>query len=133
MSIDKGILDELKPQLEGSAPEANKKDRRSRRRAALTMQVRVRGMNAAEAIEEVCETLDVSGDGLLFVSHSQMYAEGQLLDVTFPYSSDPSARNYSQSAEVVRVNAIAHGKVTVAVHFLIAQKELVDTNPAANP
>ena len=125
MGIDKGILDELEPQLEGSAPEATKKDRRSRRRATLTMQVRVRAMNAAEAVEEVCETLDVSGDGLLFVSHSQLYKKGQVLDVTFPYSSAPGARNYSQSAEVVRVNIIAHGKVTVAVHFLIAQKEPV--------
>jgi len=133
MGINKGVLDELKPQLEGPALETTKKDRRSQRRATLTMQVRVRGMNGAEAVEEVCETLDVSGDGLLFVSHSQMYARGQLLDVTFPYSSDPSARNHSQSAEVVRVNAITHGKVTVAVHFLIAQKELVDSNSAANP
>ena len=101
---------------------AERTDRRSRRRAKTTAQVHVRGMNSAESFEEVCKTVDVSRDGMLLVGRSRSYEKGQLLDVTFPYSSGPGAQNQSQPAEVVRVVAQPHGKVAVAVHFLTAKK-----------
>ena len=112
------------PGSDGSEPqsviasEPERKDRRSRRRAKISAQVHIRGMNSAEAFEDVTKTVDVSRDGLLFLSRYKSYESGQLLDVTFPYSDARGALNSSQPAEVVRVVAQPHGKVHVAVHFL---------------
>jgi len=75
-------------------------------------------MNSAEAFEEVCKTVDVSRDGLLFIGRHKGYEKGQLLGVTFPYSNQPGSQNHPQQAEVVRVVAQPHGKAAIAVHFL---------------
>lgn len=103
--------------------ERQREDRRLRRRARITAQVHVRGMNAAESFEEVCKTVDVSRDGMLLVGRSKDYQKGQLLEVTFPYSSGPGAQNQAQPAEVVRVVAQPHGKVAVALHFIAAKQK----------
>jgi len=114
---------------DGSGPQldllhgAERKDRRTRRRAKISAPVHVRGMNSAEAFEDVTKTVDVSRDGLLFVSRYKSYEAGQFLDVTFPYSDARGALNSSQPAEVVRVVAQPHGKVHVAVHFLSCKLE----------
>ena len=121
MGLDKIASGRSDPQSDLCA-EPDRKDRRSRRRARITAQVHVRSMNLADAFDEVCKTVDVSRDGLLFVSRYKCYAKGQLLDVTFPYSNARGPCNDSQPAEVVRVIAQAHGKVAVAVHFLAAQQ-----------
>jgi CheY-like chemotaxis protein len=94
-----------------------------RRRAKITAQVHVRGMNSAEAFEEVCKTVDVSRNGILLIGRNKEYEKGQLLEVTFPYSNGPGAQNHAQPAEVVRVVAQPHGKVAVAVHFLTAKEK----------
>jgi len=104
--------------------EPERKDRRSRRRAKISAQVHIRGMNSAEAFEDITKTVDVSREGLLFVSRNKCYESGQFLDVTFPYSDARGALNTSQPAEVVRVVAQPHGKVHVAVHFLSCKLEL---------
>jgi CheY-like chemotaxis protein len=96
-------------------------DRRLRRRAKITAQVHVRGMNLAESFEEVCRTIDISRDGMLLSGRSKDYGKGQLLEVTFPYSNAPGAPNHPQTAEVVRVVAQPHGKFAVAVHFIRAK------------
>jgi CheY-like chemotaxis protein len=103
--------------------ESERKDRRSRRRAKISAPVHIRGMNSAEAFEDVTKTVDVSRDGLLFVSRYKSYEAGQFLDVTFPYSDARGALNSSQPAEVVRVVAQPHGKVHVAVHFISCKLE----------
>lgn len=119
---------------DGSEPQLNiinepeRKDRRARRRAKISAQVHVRGMNSAEAFEDVTKTVDVSRDGLLFVSRYKCYETGQFLDVTFPYSDARGALNTSQPAEVVRVVAQPHGKVHVAVHFLSCKLEAATTD-----
>lgn len=100
-----------------------RKDRRSRRRAKISAPVHVRGMNSAESFEEVGKTIDVSRDGLLLVVRNKDCQKGQLLEVTFPYSSAPGAENHAQPAEVVRVVAQPHGKFAVAVHFITAKKK----------
>ena len=82
--------------------ESKREDRRLRRRARITAQVHVRGMNCAEAFEEVCKTVDLSRDGMLLVGRNRDYTKGQLLEVTFPYSSVRGAQNHAQPAEVRR-------------------------------
>jgi len=111
----------VESELQSAARE--REDRRLRRRAKITAQVHVRGMNSAEAFEEVCKTVDLSRDGMLLLGRSRYYQKGQLLEVTFPYSSGPGAQNHAQPAEVVRVVAQPHGKFAIAVHFLTAKEK----------
>ncbi len=68
--------------------------------------------------------MDVSRDGLLFVASRTGYTQGQMLDVTFPYSTGPGALNQSQPAEIVRV-APQDGKFAVAVQFVTAKADAV--------
>ena len=116
----------VEPDLQSA--ESKREDRRLRRRAKITAQIHVRGMNSAEAFEEVCKTVDVSRDGILLVGRNKDYQKGQLLEVTFPYSSGPGAQNQAQPAEVVRVVAQPHGKVAVAVHFLTAKQKAASSS-----
>src|SRR5579862_3410537 len=78
-------------------------ERRRRRRAKISAQLRIQLTNSPAGLEEVCTTIDVSRDGLLFVASQQGYVQGQMLDVTFPFSTGPGALNQSQPAEIVRV------------------------------
>ena len=96
-------------------------DRRSRKRAKITAQVHVRAKNSPEVFEEVCKSIDVSRDGLLFTSARAGYWKGQELDVTFPYSSAAGSLNQSQVAEVVRVTEQADKTHAIAVHFHAAK------------
>jgi CheY-like chemotaxis protein len=99
-------------------------ERRRRRRAKISAQLRVQLTNSPAGLEEVCTTIDVSRDGLLFVASHPAYSQGQMLDVTFPYSTGPGALNQSQPAEIVRV-APHEGKFTVAVQFVAAKTDAV--------
>jgi CheY-like chemotaxis protein len=105
----------------GSAdPEASGIERRRRRRAKISAQLRIQLTNSPAGLEEVCTTLDVSRDGLLFIASHPGYTQGQMLDVTFPYSTGPGALNQSQPAEIVRVLP-QDGKFSVAVQFVAAK------------
>jgi len=97
-------------------------ERRRRRRAKISAQLRIQLANSPAGLEEVCTTIDVSRDGLLFIASHSGYAEGQMLDVTFPYSTGPAALNQSQPAEIVRV-APREGKFAIAVQFVAAKVE----------
>jgi CheY-like chemotaxis protein len=112
-------VQELNEKTEGSAP-PNFVERRRRRRAKISAQLHVRTVNTPEMFEEVCMTVDVSRDGLLFMANRRGYWKGQVLDVTFPFSTDPGAINQAQPAEVVRVTETAGGKFAVAVQFKAA-------------
>jgi CheY-like chemotaxis protein len=98
-------------------------DRRRRKRAKITAQVHVRAVNVPEAFEEVCKSVDVSRDGLLFTSSRAGYWKGQRLDVTFPYSNAAAALNQPQSAEVVRVAENGNGHYGIAVQFVASKSE----------
>ena len=95
-------------------------DRRKRKRVKLSAQVHVRGgIGSVEEFQEVCSSVDVSRDGLLFVAGRSGYWVGQPLDVTFPYT--PSAGiNTSQKAKVARVFLRPDRKYGVAVQFQAA-------------
>jgi CheY-like chemotaxis protein len=92
-------------------------ERRRRKRAKITAQVHMRGVNTPEPFEEICKSVDVSRDGLLVTSVRAGYWKGQRLDVTFPYSTAAAALNSSQPAEVVRV-VEQDGRYAVALQFI---------------
>jgi CheY-like chemotaxis protein len=96
-------------------------DRRRRRRAKISAQVHVKAANSPEPFEEICMSVDVSRDGLLFTASRAGYWKGQQLDVVFPYSSAAAALNTTQKADIVRVTEQAGGKFQVAVQFQAAQ------------
>jgi CheY-like chemotaxis protein len=93
-------------------------DRRRRKRAKITAQVHVRGgIGSVNAFEDLCSSIDVSRDGLLFTTIRKDYWVGQVLDVTFPYSLAATAINTAQRAKIVRMFETKDGKSAVAVHF----------------
>jgi CheY-like chemotaxis protein len=95
-------------------------ERRKRKRAKISAQVHVRAANSPEQFEEVCKSVDVSRDGLLFVASRSGYWKGQRLEVTFPYSTAASALNKAQTAEIVRVVEQGGGLFSIAVQFVAA-------------
>lgn len=97
-------------------------ERRRRKRARMSAQVRVRAVNSPTAFEEVCTSVDVSRDGLLFVSSHSGYWKGQPLEVVFPYSTAASALNHPQPAEVARVFEQGPGLFGIGVQFAIAKR-----------
>jgi CheY-like chemotaxis protein len=98
-------------------------ERRRRKRAKITAQVHIQTVNCPEPFEEICKSIDVSRDGLLFTAARAGYRKGQRLDVTFPYSNAAAALNQAQSAEVVRVTENGAGQYSIAVQFLAAKSE----------
>jgi CheY-like chemotaxis protein len=100
-----------------AAENAAQVERRRRKRAKISAQVLVRAVDSPEPFEEVCKSIDVSRDGLLFTAARSGYWKGQVLDLTFPYSSAAAAFNSAQRAEVVRVSEQGAGQYRVAVQF----------------
>jgi CheY-like chemotaxis protein len=98
-------------------------ERRRRKRAKISAQVHIRGVNSAEPMEEVCKSVDVSRDGLHFITARAGYWKGLRVEVTFPYSSAAAALNQAQPAEIVRVANYGNGQFGVAVQFLSAKSE----------
>src|SRR6202046_1448964 len=91
--------------LKSDAPNAQVGiERRRRKRAKITAQVHMRGVNTPEPFEEICKSVDVSRDGLLVTSARAGYWKGQRLDVGFPYSTAAAALNSSLPAEIVSVS-----------------------------
>ena len=110
-------------------------ERRRRRRAKISAQVHVKAVNSPEPFEEVCMSIDVSRDGLLFTAKHAGYWKGQQLDVTFPYSTAAAALNSAQKADIVRVTrAGRRGKFSVAVQFQAAKADAkADRKGATRP
>ena len=98
-------------------------ERRRRRRAKISAQVHVRVVNGAETFDEVCMSVDVSRDGLLFNAKRPGYWKGQQLEIIFPYSTDAAALNTAQLADIVRVGDAQAGKHAIAVQFQSAKAE----------
>jgi CheY-like chemotaxis protein len=98
-------------------------ERRRRKRAKISAQVHIRAVGVPEPIEEVCKSIDVSRDGLLFTSGRAGYWKGLRLDVTFPYSNAAAALNQAQAADIVRVTDHGNGQFGIAVQFLAAKTE----------
>ena len=67
---------EAKPNPQAVAAAQPGIDRRRRKRAKITAQVHVRGVNCPEPFEEVCKSIDVSRFGLLFTAARAGYWKG---------------------------------------------------------
>ena len=111
------------------APEV---DRRRRRRAKISAQVHIKAVNSPEPFEEVCMSVDVSRDGLLFTASRPGYWKGQQLDVVFPFSTAAAALNTPQKADIVRVAEKAGGKFQVAVQFQAAKSDAAGAQKPAS-
>ena len=107
-------------------------ERRKRRRAKISAQVLIRTAAPARAFEEVCMTVDISRDGLLFTTDYADYACGQTLNVTFPYSKTQAAMEQAQKADVVRVVRHTDGKFGVGVQFHAANLGAAAEQKGAN-
>jgi CheY-like chemotaxis protein len=114
-----------------AAENAAQVERRRRKRAKISAQVHVRAVDSPEPFEEVCKSIDVSRDGLLFTAARGGYWKGQILDVTFPYSAAAAPFNTAQRAEVVRVAEHGSGQYGVAVQFSAAKPADKNANQAA--
>jgi CheY-like chemotaxis protein len=98
-------------------------ERRRRKRAKISAQLRVRPAHAPHLFQEICKTIDVSRDGLLFTVRRKDYARGQRLEITFPYTDSAVEYNQPQMAEVVRAIQHHDGTASVAVEFLAARED----------
>jgi CheY-like chemotaxis protein len=105
------------PKAKEATVSANGAERRKRRRAKISGQVHIRTAGPSKSFEEVCMTVDISRDGLLFTTDHADYARGQTLNVTFPFSKTQAATEQAQKADVVRVVQHPDGKFGVAVQF----------------
>jgi twitching motility two-component system response regulator PilG len=104
-------------------------ERRSRRRALISAPVRVRSLGITNGgPDEVSTTLDVSRNGLLFVSSLCSFVPGMEVAVTFPYSKSPMEPQAERSGRVTRVSEMPGGKWAVAIVILVASSDdLVDS------
>src|SRR5271163_3894194 len=118
-----GVEEKAKADAASAKAQASAVERRRRRRAKISAQVHVKVINSPEPSEEICMSIDVSRDGLLFTAKHAGYWKGQQLDVTFPYSTAAAALNTAQTADIVRVTEQPGGKFSVAVQFLAAKSE----------
>jgi len=119
--------------LKSAGSNTNGVERRRRKRAKISAQVHVRVANAPEPFEEVCKSVDVSRDGLYFLTARAGYWKGQPLEITFPYSNAAGSLNQAQAAEVVRVAEEGAGQHGVAVQFLAAKSEVAGAKKGADP
>lgn len=108
-------------------------DRRRKRRSLISAPIRIRSLNTTTVgPDEICTTLDVSRNGILFVTRNQMFHRGTEVAVTFPYSKCRGIPAPEQPGSVVRVSALSDGKVAVAIGFALGVNESVDGAAALN-
>jgi two-component system, cell cycle response regulator DivK len=99
-------------------------DRRKRRRALISAPLRVRSMDVGGP-DELSTTVDVSRNGILFVTSNAGFHRGMEVAVTFPYTKSPSVPQSEQPGSVVRVSALSHGRTAVAIAFGLGSREHV--------
>jgi two-component system, chemotaxis family, response regulator PixH len=93
-------------------------DRRNRFRAKMAARVHIRGgVGTLDAFEDLAKTVDVNRDGILLQTSRGGYWVGQMLDVTFPFWTTPTAINAARRARVVRNVLMADFRYAVAVQF----------------
>jgi len=93
-------------------------DRRVRCRAKIVGRVHARGcVGTLDLFEDVGKSIDVSLDGVLWSTSRGGYWVGQILEVTFPYWTSPTAINQARRARVVRNLLLPDFSYAVAVQF----------------
>lgn len=115
--------------VKGAAGEFS--ERRSRRRAMISAPVRVRKADADSSDSpEVLTTLDVSRNGILFLTAQPGYRKDLQLAVTFPYNKAFIETQDERMGRVMRVEAASDGRHAVAVAF---DTPVFSTTPEASP
>lgn len=103
----------MPPKTETSATE-----KRRSRRAKIAKPVRVRPSEPRDDhFEDLPISVNVSKDGIYFVSRAKSYYPGMRVFVTFPYSSPHDPMNCEFVGQVVRVDKLDPGRTGVAVHL----------------
>jgi CheY-like chemotaxis protein len=93
-------------------------DRRRKRRALISAPIRVRTIDVtSEGPDEISTTVDVSRNGILFLTADPSFHRGMEVAVTFPYTKLPGVPQSEQPGNVVRVSELSNGKIAVAVAF----------------
>src|SRR5437879_10902584 len=93
-------------------------ERRRRLRLKFSRPARVGSAAKYDRVEEVQTTVNVSGDGLYFLTSLDHYRVGMLTAVTFPYSPTDPVKT-EEIGEVVRVEQLADGQMGIAIKFRI--------------
>ncbi len=127
----------------GAGPSRVPADRRKRRRALISAPIRVRAVDVTQGgPDEVSVTLDVSPNGVLFVTSLTMFTTGMEVAVTFPYEKAAQMARAEQSGRIVRISEMGDGKRSVAIALGVGVGEdivdaagrcLVAKHPAAGP
>ena len=103
-------------------------ERRRRRRAMISAQVRVRTEDVTGGgPDEISTTVDVSRIGFLFLTTNPAYQRGMDVLVTFPYSNSPHAVQAEQPGRVARVNDAGDGRRAVAIAIGAVKQDIVDS------
>ena len=90
--------------------------RRGIRRARVSQPVRVRPKNA-ELPEETCWTVNVSRNGVKFVTLSDHYLPGMELFVTRNFQPNDPA-NFEETGSVLRADKLKDGRWSVAIQIV---------------
>lgn len=106
-------------------------DRRKRRRALISAPIRVRAVRAPiellEGPDEVSTTLDVSRNGVLFVSSLLTFVAGMEVSVAFPYTKAPQVPLAEQAGRIVRITEMADGRRSVAIALVANGENAVES------
>ena len=109
---------------QNSAGSQDASDRRDKRRVKMTQTIRVRFSRTGwVGFDEVNATLNVSRNGLYFVTELDKYTPGLQVMVTYPYSEMPGSINVEHIGEVVRIDRLAHGRSGIAIHLKPVEPE----------
>lgn len=92
-------------------------DRRRARRVRVRLSARVRPCNFGDTFEEVRPTLDMSRDGIYFITEEPSYKVHMHLYVSCP-ASECRADSGQETGRVVRIDSLESGRRGVAVSFL---------------
>ncbi len=106
------------------------RERRRKSRVKLSCFILVRPFDPdPEYFERIILTKNSSRDGLSFETDDAYYYQRMRLLVSYPYSLHPCAINRDYIGEVVRRDALADGRYSIALRFLTTAKLSV---PAAS-
>ena len=104
-----------------SALEIQTTEKRRSRRAKIAKPVRVRPSEPRDDhFEDLPISVNVSKEGIYFVSRAKSYYPGMRVFVTFPYSSPHDPTNCEFVGQVVRVEKLDAHKTGVAVHLQLS-------------
>jgi hypothetical protein len=95
-------------------------ERRGSRRCKINQLMRIRPSDPEkEHFEDLRGSTSVSRSGVSFQSSERGYELGMRLFVTMPYSRDPAAINREYLAEVVRLDLLPNGLISVGIKLLM--------------